>query len=100
MSEKILCSYCGTSFDPDMYTACRTCPLQKNCNLACCPTCGYEAIIPERSVLGRLARRLLSKTLSKIIHPNLQREIVHEHLQSSKTALPAAPAAQPQDELQ
>jgi DNA-directed RNA polymerase subunit RPC12/RpoP len=57
----ITCSMCGTRFDPNEHAGCPSCPLQSNCQLACCPNCGYQMILAERSVLARLARRFLPK---------------------------------------
>jgi hypothetical protein len=58
--EQITCTMCGYRFDPDAHAACQACPLQRGCQLTCCPACGFEMVNPERSILARLAKRWLS----------------------------------------
>lgn len=56
MSVKdIECGLCGYCFNPDQHVACRNCPLHSNCNLVCCPVCGYQMVDPQGSLLVRLA---------------------------------------------
>lgn len=57
----ITCPMCGNRFDPSGHNACPSCPLQKGCQLVCCPSCGYETVDPSQSSLARLALRLLGK---------------------------------------
>jgi len=57
-SQKIECNFCGYLYDPDQHLACQTCPLHSNCNLVCCPACGYQTVNPQRSFLVRLARHI------------------------------------------
>jgi hypothetical protein len=54
------CTMCGHRFDPTKHTACRSCPLQRGCQLTCCPVCGFEMVNPERSILARLVKRVIS----------------------------------------
>ncbi len=69
MDPTMTCSMCGVSFDPAEHIACRACPVQKGCLLVCCPACGFEMVDPQRSVLARLALRLVSKAgSSRISH--------------------------------
>lgn len=52
-----MCPLCGYRFDvADM--ACHTaCPLGKDCNLLCCPNCGYQAPDEDRMwITGTLKR--------------------------------------------
>jgi ferrous iron transport protein A len=57
----IVCSMCGQRFDESQHQACQKCPLQKGCNLICCPNCGYEMVNVHRSRLARWAVRMLPK---------------------------------------
>jgi len=54
----ITCPMCGHTYDPAMHQACRTCPLNRGCTLACCPACGYETVDPNRSTLVNFFHRL------------------------------------------
>ena len=54
--DRIQCSMCGLSYDPDQHAACQNCPMHSGCNLVCCPKCGYQTVDPRRSKLVRLAR--------------------------------------------
>ena len=63
-SQMITCSMCGHHFDPAAHLACQGCPLQKGCQLVCCPACGYENVDVRRSSLARLAARWLSSDTS------------------------------------
>jgi rubredoxin len=58
--ELITCTMCGHRFDPAVHQTCGSCPLQRGCQLVCCPACGFEMVNPERSLLARLAKRWLS----------------------------------------
>ena len=61
MSERIIvCPMCGHRFDSSAHQACKTCPLNRDCQLVCCPVCGYETVDPEKSGLARLASRLFA----------------------------------------
>jgi Fe2+ transport system protein FeoA len=55
----ITCSMCGHVFEATTNTACRECPLQKGCQLVCCPACGFETVDPSQSRLARWAGRIL-----------------------------------------
>jgi len=57
-SQKIECNFCGYHYDPDQHLACQSCPLHSNCNLVCCPACGYQTVNPQRSFLVRLASHI------------------------------------------
>lgn len=57
----IECGICGLRFDPAAHIACAGCPIQKSCQLICCPRCGFETVDPGRSTLARLVNRLLPK---------------------------------------
>ena len=56
-AEMITCSMCGHIFDPQVHLACQSCPLQKGCQLVCCPACGYEMVDIRKSALAQAARR-------------------------------------------
>lgn len=49
---------CGHRFDPEEHKACGGCPLNDSCLLACCPSCGYSMVNPDRSRLVSLWTRL------------------------------------------
>ncbi len=56
MSEHLTeCPFCGHRFNPAEKSACQSCPLQKNCNLVCCPACGYQMVDVSGSTLASLA---------------------------------------------
>lgn len=57
-SKDIKCTMCGHQYDPDQHLACQSCPLHSDCNLVCCPACGYQTVNTGRSILVRLARYL------------------------------------------
>jgi Fe2+ transport system protein FeoA len=54
------CSMCGHQFDVSSHLACSACPLNKGCNLVCCPKCGYNSIDTRGSILARLASGLFA----------------------------------------
>jgi hypothetical protein len=57
----VKCGFCGYDFDPaQVQTACKGCPLAKECHLVRCPRCGYE--MPPEAKLVRWVRRLLQRT--------------------------------------
>jgi len=51
-TQEMVCGMCGQRFNPDEHSACRRCPLAPGCQLVCCPTCGFESVNPQRSVLA------------------------------------------------
>lgn len=59
-TKPIACPMCGYTYDPAGNTACQACPLNKGCQLVCCPNCGYETADPNRSSLARLVTRFFS----------------------------------------
>jgi len=56
--QDIECIMCGYQYDPDQHLACQSCPLHSDCNLVCCPACGYQTVNHRRSFLVRLASYL------------------------------------------
>lgn len=61
MSQRTLqCLMCGHRFDPAQHVVCQSCPLQKGCELVCCPACGYQSVDVRASKLARLAEFMLS----------------------------------------
>ena len=61
----VTCSTCGHRFDPAAHQSCQGCPLQKGCQLVCCPACGFENVNIQRSPLARLVARWLSSKESR-----------------------------------
>ena len=57
-TREINCGLCGHRYNPDQHIACQSCPLHSNCNLVCCPACGYQTVDPQGSLLVRLASYL------------------------------------------
>ena len=53
------CPLCGKSFDPSEMKGCSGCLLSKQCNLICCPNCGYR--YKEQSTLVDLFKKLFKK---------------------------------------
>jgi hypothetical protein len=60
-ASPFICPLCGHRFDPKAITACNSCPLHKNCNMVCCPACGYTTVDTNRSALARWVSPLLPK---------------------------------------
>lgn len=61
MSQRLLhCLMCGHRFDPTQHVVCQACPLQKGCELVCCPACGYQSVDVRASKFARLAEFMLS----------------------------------------
>lgn len=58
---QITCQFCGYQFDPNENNVCRACPLQRDCQLVCCPNCGYETVDVQRSKLVSFFAKLLSR---------------------------------------
>jgi Fe2+ transport system protein FeoA len=61
----ITCSMCGQVFDAAAHTACQSCPLNKGCQLVCCPACGFETVDPSQSRLARWAGRFFARSSFK-----------------------------------
>jgi hypothetical protein len=55
---------CGHFFEPSEHTACAACPLQKGCQLVCCPVCGFETVDPNHSAAARLLMKFLGRKQS------------------------------------
>lgn len=62
----MVCSLCGHKFDPSDNQACSSCPLNKGCQLVCCPSCGYEMVDVQQSGTVRMVRRLFSRKGKKL----------------------------------
>ena len=65
----IRCAMCGFEYDPAQHRACGSCPLQKGCEMVCCPACGYQSVDVHKSVLARLADSLFSFFIRKPSNP-------------------------------
>jgi Fe2+ transport system protein FeoA len=57
-SQIIVCDLCGHQYDPEMHLGCQSCPLHSECNLVCCPACGYQTVDTQRSFIVKLSRYL------------------------------------------
>jgi hypothetical protein len=62
--ERITCALCGLKFDPAAATTCGGCVLNKNCELICCPNCGYE--IPPESSLVTFVRKIFKRRVKAV----------------------------------
>jgi hypothetical protein len=60
---------CGIEYDPEGHMACEACPLNRDCQITCCPVCGYQNIDPSGSRLAQLASRFLFKEHGDIGQP-------------------------------
>lgn len=56
--ELLTCPMCGFRYDPQANEACPSCPLHAQCNLACCPNCGYQTVNLGRSQLAGWFQKL------------------------------------------
>jgi len=56
----IICPMCGYLYDAVEHAACQTCPLNKDCQMVCCPVCGYKTINTAASKLARVAEKWLN----------------------------------------
>jgi hypothetical protein len=69
----VTCPLCGLTFDPAGHIACASCPLQRGCQLVCCPNCGYELVDLHQSKLaGAIMKLFRLMDVSK--SPNLTNE--------------------------
>lgn len=51
MSELKTCSLCGYELDGKGLRPCDSCPMDSNCQVVCCPNCGYGQVDVEGSTL-------------------------------------------------
>ena len=50
MKETLMtCALCGHSYPPESHQECVSCPVQPDCNIICCPSCGFSDVDPSRS---------------------------------------------------
>lgn len=55
MSDNMIeCPFCGHRFNIVEESTCQSCPLKKNCNLVCCPVCGYQVVDLSISTIASL----------------------------------------------
>lgn len=64
----VSCPMCGHRFDASNHPSCSSCPLNKGCNMVCCPNCGYNSIDPRQSKLARLAAGLFANRPARERH--------------------------------
>jgi Fe2+ transport system protein FeoA len=57
----VQCPLCGTNFDPAGNRACGSCPLNRGCQVVCCPSCGFETVDVEKSRLVTGLTNLISR---------------------------------------
>ena len=58
--QLLTCPLCGHRFDAAGHVACNSCPLQRGCQMVCCPECGYQTVDPHKSLFARLAQTLFN----------------------------------------
>jgi len=62
-SVMIRCQLCGFQFEEGGQTICTSCPLNKGCELICCPNCGYQ--IPPEPTVFKMFKRVFNKKEKK-----------------------------------
>ena len=45
----VICALCGHQFHPESRQDCGSCPVQPDCNIICCPACGFSDVDPTKS---------------------------------------------------
>jgi Fe2+ transport system protein FeoA len=55
----IQCPMCGQQYASQDHLGCKSCPINKDCSLVCCPACGYQTINARRSKFARIVQSLL-----------------------------------------
>jgi Fe2+ transport system protein FeoA len=50
------CALCGHTYALEAHQGCLSCPLQPDCNIICCPVCGYSDVDPNKSKALRWLR--------------------------------------------
>lgn len=50
------CPLCGCKFDRNDERCHAKCPLAANCQVICCPECGYQTVDESRGFVGRMSR--------------------------------------------
>lgn len=63
--KTITCAMCGHEFDPAGHQRCSSCPIQKGCQLVCCPECGYETINIHQSRLVQMIAKFFPQERPK-----------------------------------
>ena len=54
----VTCELCGFEFDAGGLKCHTGCPMGTKCSLICCPSCGYQQVDEQRSVVARTVFRL------------------------------------------
>jgi Fe2+ transport system protein FeoA len=52
------CTLCGFRYDRSDERCHVNCPLAANCQIICCPRCGYQTVDESQGLVGRLVRWL------------------------------------------
>ena len=52
------CPLCGFTYDRSDERCHVNCPLAANCQIICCPQCGYQTVDESQGLVGRLTRWL------------------------------------------
>lgn len=55
----IQCPMCGQQYASEEHQGCKSCPIQNNCTLVCCPACGYQTVNVRKSRFARFVQMLL-----------------------------------------
>jgi len=53
----IICPMCGCRYNVDEQAACQACPINKDCQMVCCPVCGYKTIDTAGSKLAGIVEK-------------------------------------------
>ena len=61
-----ICTLCGHKFQPESRQDCASCPVQPDCNIICCPSCGFSDVDPGKSKIVKwITSNLINSTDKK-----------------------------------
>lgn len=67
----IQCPMCGHRYASQDHLGCKSCPVNKECTLVCCPACGYQTVNARKSRFARFVQSLLpNKTEPDLAEPD------------------------------
>lgn len=74
MSDPVTtCALCGYKYRPESHNGCISCPLQSECNIICCPECGYTDVDPTKSkVVNWISSNILNSRGDEPAHMDLE----------------------------
>lgn len=58
----ITCALCGHTYSLEAHQGCVSCPLELDCNIICCPACGFSDVDPNKSkAVGWLRSKVFAR---------------------------------------